>query len=219
MGLFFLNDLLTKSAYLIKEYGFAAWLKKILLLVAEVFIKHKEAVLFEKDLSEIIDPIHPRLGVKIRTGTQDDVPRLTQLLPGWSARIFCDRHRLLQGDIFFIAQIDNQMVHQTWISFKNYYVSLLNKKIVLREGEAYAYGAYTAPEFRSKNISIAVKSKLLMYLKAEGYKRCFFLVDLKTRPSTRSYEEVFGINQGTRISYWRILGYRSYCYQPYRGVK
>jgi RimJ/RimL family protein N-acetyltransferase len=215
MGLFFLADLFTKSAYYIKVNGFGAYLKTILLLIAEVFVKRQEAVLFEKDLSQIPRPIHPKGGVNIEIGTLNDVPRLTRLLPQWSARIF--RDRLLRGDIFFIAQIDNQIVHQVWISFKDKCVPLLNKKIVLREGETYLYHSYTAPEFRGKNVLPAVISKVLRHLKAQGYKRLFFLVDLKAHQSIRAYKRISGTNKGTIISYWRILGYRNYRYEPYRG--
>ncbi len=217
IGLFFLSDLFTKSAYYIKVNGFGAYLKKILFSIAELLVKHQEAVLFEKDLWEITGPIHPSRGVYIEIGTLNDVPRLTQLLPQWSVRIF--RDRLLRGDIFFTAQIGNQIVHQTWISFKDKWVPLLNKKIILREKEAYLYHSYTAPEFRGKNVFPTVISKVLRYLKAQGYKRCFFLVDLKTHQSTRAYERILGTNNGTIVSYWRILGCRNYHYEPYRKVK
>ena len=217
IGLFFITGLFRKSAYYIKVNGFGACLKEILLSIAEVFLKHREAVFFEKDLSEIPGPIHPHRGVKIEIGTSNDVPRLTRLLPWWSASIF--RDRLLRGNIFFIAQMDHQIFHQTWISFKEEYVPLLNRKIVLRKGEAYLYHIYTAPEFRGMNVFPAVIRNVLRYLKAQGYKRIFFLVDLKAHSSTRAYQRIFGTDKGTIISYWRILGYRNYCYEPYEGVK
>lgn len=217
IGLFFLTDFFTKSAYFIKVNGFGAYSKKILLSIAEVFIKHQETVLFEKDLSQIPGPIRPQQGVDIKIGTPNDVPRLTRLLPQWSARIF--RGRLLRGDIFFIAQIDNQIVHQAWVSFEDKWVPLLNKKIVLKEREAYLYQVYTASEYRGKNVLPAVISKVLKHLKAQGYKRLFFLVDLKAYQSTRAYEIISGTNKGTIISYWRILGLRNYRYQPYRRFK
>lgn len=68
IGLFFLTDLFTKSAYYIKVDGFGACLKKILLSIAEVFVKRQEGVLFERDLSEISRRIDPEPGVKIEIG-------------------------------------------------------------------------------------------------------------------------------------------------------
>jgi len=217
LDLFSLTDLSTKSYYYIKVHGFGAYLKKVLLLIAEVFVKHREAVLFEKDLSEIPELIHPKIGVDIKMGTDNDVPRLRQLLPQYSARIF--QSRLSKGDIFFIATINDKIIHQIWISFQDNYVALLNKEIVLKEGEVYSYHAYTAPEFRGNSVYTAVKRKLLGYLKAQGYKRCFFVVDLKTNQLTKAYERISGTDKGAIISYWRILGYRSYRHKPYRGVE
>jgi len=137
IGLFFLTEAFTISAYYIKVNGFGAYLKKILLLTAELLVKHREAVLFEKNLSEIPGFIRPERRVNIEIGAPDDVPGLTRLLPRWPARIF--KNRLLRGDIFFIAEIGNQIVHQTWISFKDPYVSLLNRRIVLKEREKHSF--------------------------------------------------------------------------------
>ena len=215
-GLFFLTNFCTKSVYYLKVNGFGACLKKTPWCLTGFFIKHQEAVLFEKDLSEIPGLVYPKGKIKVKMGTHQDVPRLTRLLPWCSASFY--RDWLSRGDIFFLAQIDNQIVHQTWISFKDNWVSLLNKKIVLREGEAYLYQIYTAPKFRDKEVCTAVQRRVLRYLKAQGYQKCFFLVNLKEHPSTRIYERFFGPIEGTLISYWRIMGYRSYRYEPYRGV-
>jgi len=217
LGLFFLTDLSTKSYYYIKVHGFGAYLKKVLLLIAEVFVKHREAVLFEKDLSEIPELIHPKIGVDIQMGTDNDVPRLRRLLPQYSARIF--RNRLSRGDIFFIARIDRRIVHQVWIAFRDKYVPLLNRRIILRQGETYRYHGYTDPEFRNRNIATAVRSRVLRYVKAQGYRKSYFLVDSKTHQLTKAHEKIFATKTGTVISYRRILGYRNYRHKPYRGVK
>jgi len=212
-NLLFLTEAFTISAYYIKVNGFGAYLKKILLSIAEIFVKHREAVLFEKNLSEIPGFIRPERRVNIEIGTPDDIPGLTRLLPRWPARIF--KNRLLRGDIFFIAEIGNQIVHQTWISFKDPYVSLLNRRIVLKEREAYLYHIYTAAEFRGNSILPAATSKVLGYLKAQGYKRLFFLVDLKAHRSARAYQRISTAEKGTVISHRRIFGWRSYRYAPY----
>jgi GNAT superfamily N-acetyltransferase len=217
IGLFFLTDLFTKSVYYIRVNGLGRYSKVVLFSIGKVFVKHQEAVLFEKDLSEIPAPVGPERGIKIQMGTHNDVPRLTRLLPQWSARIF--RDRLLRGDIFFTAQIGNQIVHQTWIALKGACVPFLNKKIILRKGETFLYHGYTASEFRGQNIFSAVIRKILRYLKAQGYKKVLFLVDLKTHCSTRAYQRIFATNKGTLISYWRILGYKNYRYQSYRGLE
>jgi len=194
-----------------------AYLKKILLLTAELLVKHREAVLLENDLSKIPELIHPKIGVDIQMGTDNDVPRLRRLLPQYSARIF--RNRLSRGDIFFIAQIDSRIIHQVWITFRDNYVPLLNRRIVLREGETYRYHGYTDPEFRTRNIATAVRNRVLRYLNAQGYRKSLFLVDSKTHPLTKAHEKIFATKKGTIISYWRILGYRHYRYERYRGVK
>jgi RimJ/RimL family protein N-acetyltransferase len=209
----FLTEAFTISAYYIKVNGFGAYLKKVLLSIAKIFVKHGEAVLFEKNLSEIPGFVRLERRVNIEIGTPDDVPGLTQLLPRWPARIF--HNRLSQGDVFFIAQVHNQIIHQVWLSFRDKWVPFLDKRIVLREGEAYLYQSYTAAEFRGNNILPATTSKVLRYLKAQGYKRLFFMVDLKAHRSARAYERISTAEKGTVISYWRILGWRSYRYAPY----
>ena len=216
-GLFFPTDLCRRSVYYIKVNGFVVFLKTVLLSIAELFVKHREAVLFEKSLSEIPELIDPKIAVDAWMGRDNDVPGLRRLLPQFTARIF--RNRLSRGDIVFIAKINDKIIHQMWISFKDNYAALLNKEIVLKEGEVYAYQAYTAPEFRGNNVHAAVIRKALRYLKAQGYKRCFFVVNLKTNQLTSAYERISGIDKGTIISYWRILGYRNYRHKPYRGVK
>jgi len=217
MGLFFLAEFFTKYAYYVKVNGLGACLKKILPLIAQVFIKHQEVVFFEKDLSHIPGSTHSEPRIRIETGTPNHVHGLTRLLPGWSSRIFQDR--LSRGDIFFVARAGNQIVHQTWISFEDKWVPLLNKKIVLKEREAYLYQVYTASEYRGRHIFAAVISKVLRYLKAQGYKKIIFLVDLKAHESKRAYQRIIGPDEGTIIYYWRILGCRNYRYQPYRRTK
>ena len=217
MGLFFLAEFFTKYAYYVKVNGLGACLKKILPLIAQVFIKHQEVVLFEKDLSHIPGSTHSEPRIRIEMGTPNHVHGLTRLLPGWSSRIFQDR--LSRGDIFFVARAGNQIVHQTWISFEDKWVPLLNKKIVLKEREAYLYQVYTASEYRGRHIFAVVISKVLRYLKAQGYKKIIFLVDLKAPQSKRAYQRTIGPDAGTIIYYWRILGYRNYRYQPYRRTK
>ena len=59
IGLCSLADPLTKSTYYLEVNGFGVFLKKILLSVAELFIKHREALLSEEDLSQIPGPHHP----------------------------------------------------------------------------------------------------------------------------------------------------------------
>ena len=49
MDLLVLAEFFTKYAYYVKVNGLGACLKKILSLIAQVFIKHQEVVLFEKD--------------------------------------------------------------------------------------------------------------------------------------------------------------------------
>ena len=217
MGLFFLAEFFTKYAYYVKVNGLGACLKKTLALIAQVFIKHQEVVLLEKDLSHIPASTRSVPTVSIERGRPNHVHGLTRLLPGWSSRIFQDR--LSRGDIFFVARAGNQIVHQTWVSFEDKWVSLLNKKIVLEEREAYLYQVYTALEYRGRHIFTAVVGKVLRYLKAQGYKKIIFLVDLKAPKSKRAYQRVIGLDAGTIISYWRILGFRNYRYQPYRRTK
>lgn len=212
-GLVHVIDLPTKSYSYIKVNGYIAYL----LLIAEVFVKHREAVLFEKNLSEIPELIDPKIAVDVRMGRDNDVPKLRRLLPRFPARVF--RSRLSRRDIFFIAKINDKIIHQMWSSFKDNYVPLLNKKIVLKEREAYIYHAYTAPEFRGNNVHAAVIRKALGYLKGQGYKRCFSVVNLKANQLTKAYERISGTDKGTIISYWRILGYKNYRHKPYRGVK
>jgi len=118
-----------------------------------------------------------------------------------------------------VARAGNQIVHQTWISFEDKWVPFLNKTILLKEREAYLYQVYTALEYRGRHIFTAVVDKVLRYLKAQGYKKIIFLVDLKAPKSKRAYQRVIGLDPGTIISYWRILGYRNYRYQPYRRTK
>jgi len=217
MGLFFLAEFFTKYAYYVKVNGLGACLKKILPLIAQVFIKHQEVVLFEKDLSHIPGSTHSEPTVSIEIGTPNHVHGLTRLLPGWSSRIFQDR--LSRGDIFFVARVGNQIVHQTWISFEDKWMPLLNKKILLKEREAYLYQVYTALEYRGRHIFTAVVGKVLRHLKAQGCKRITFLVDLKAPGLKRVYQRVIGFDAGTIISYWRILGFRNYRYQAYRRAK
>ena len=212
-GLVHVIDLPTRSYSYIKVNGYIVYL----LLIAEVFVKHREAVLFEKNLSEIPELIDPKIAVDVRMGRDNDVPKLRRLLPRFPARVF--RSRLSRGDVFFIAKINDKIIHQMWSSFKDNYVPLLNKKIVLKEREAYIYHAYTAPEFRGNNIHAAVIRKALGYLKGQGYRRCFSVVNLKGNQVTKAYERISGTVKGTIISYWRILGYKNYRHKPYRGVK
>lgn len=81
-GLVYVNDFPAKSYSYIKVNGYGAYF----LLIAGVFVKHREAILFEKDLSEVPELIHPKIVVDVRMGRDNDIPKLRRLLPWCSAR-------------------------------------------------------------------------------------------------------------------------------------
>ena len=212
-GLVYVINFPIKSYSYIKVNGCSAYF----LLIVGVFVKHREAILFEKDLSEVSELVQPKIVADVRMGKDSDLPKLRRLLPWCSARAF--RDRLSRGDIFFVAQVEEEIINQIWISFKYNYIALLNREILLEEGEAYIYHVYTAPEFRGNLVYTAVKRKALRYLKNRGYKKCFFVANLKTNQLTNNYAEISGTRKGTVISYWRVLGYKNYRHEPYRGAK
>ncbi len=210
-----ITALLAGCVYSARVAGVGVCLRRILVLTREMFVKCQEAVLFEKDLSVVDGRRHRVRGVIVRMGRYDDVPRLRQLLPRSPSGLFV--RRLSRGDIFFVAQSGEEIVHQVWITFKDRWVPFLDKRVVLREKEAYLYQSYTAPDFRGKNILPAVTSIALTYLKIKEYRKLLFHVDLKNHSSPQAYQRISTAEVGTTIRYRRILGFKSYRYESYRA--
>ena len=192
----------------IKTKGFLAFLGRIFIHIIEIFVKYRKAIIFEKDLSDKPMPASLRRDITIKIATIDDVDELQRLTQPDSPKIILDRFS--KDEICFVAKIGSQIVHQNWVSFNYDFIHILDKKFSLREGEAYVYGAYTSSKFRGRNIYPTVVNKVIRYLREKGYKKLYFLVDLKIHPSVKAYKRIFGTERGKVISYTRVLVFRIY---------
>lgn len=103
----------------------------------------------------------PLINVEIRKATFEDLDKFSKIAPGKRLKRFKDWYR--KGYECFIALKDGEIIYYQWLAFSDFYHQGLNMNLKIQEDEVYPIDVYTLPEYRMKNLHLAVDSQLFEY--------------------------------------------------------
>jgi len=136
----------------------------------------------------------------------NDLPRLEKVM--YQSRKAIEK-RFKKGDRCFVAEIDSRIAHYTWLCFGEEYLPSIEKRVRVKENEAYIYNVYTVPSFRREGLFSFVLGQVLKQLQDSGYKKLWVSV-LSNNLSSQNAFEKMGFEKETEIEYLRFLIFKKY---------
>jgi hypothetical protein len=125
-------------------------------------------------------------------------------------------HRLIadffeQGDLCFIGRTGGQIVSRVWITVDHpFTVYSKDHPVPLRPDQVYYYDAYTAPEFRGKNIYHYIKVVTSRLLRERYGKRyAISYIEAKNTSSLNAQKKI-GTSRAHKAGFVRLLGRKFY---------
>jgi len=184
--------------------------------------------LYERNLSDPIPDVHPRVEVEVTLADGADIEELLALAKtkGWpiprhleartggpagggSGAGAIGEGRNEEGipaqpsERCFVARVGREIVHSSWVREGGAIDYFVEPPIEseLRSGEAYFHTAYTSPTWRGKMIHSAVLREKLLYARRAGFRRAYSLVDADNIPSRKGVERL-GWHVAARIFFF-----------------
>ena len=137
-------------------------------------------VFTECDLSQPIRERQPVPGILAREATIED------------ARLFEDRalflERFNQGHRCFlgIEESTGKLTNYRWVNTSAAFIPELDRYLMLKPGDAYAYDLNTLPEFRRRGIDAYTRYYTYSYLQHTGYTRILAYIHGDNHPSLKA---------------------------------
>ena len=162
------------------EGGVKAVLTRGLKKLVRPAFKIGSLVFTESDLSKPFPELRPVPGIIAREATIEDV------------RLFEDQKLFLKrfndGDRCFmgIEEGTGKLANYRWIRTSAVFIPELDRYLILKPGEAYAYDLNTLPEFRRRGIDAFTRHYTYGYIRDIGYKKMLAYIHSDNRPSLRA---------------------------------
>ncbi len=140
--------------------------------IKEFFYLRRELIVFAGDMHnekwfvEGREPVKhsPYIDVEIRKAGPDDLEKFSKILPVKRLKMFAEWFK--KGHEAFIALKDGEIVYYQLLAFSDFYHRYIEMEFKIKEDEVYPIDVYTLPEYRMKNIHLAVDSLLFAYCKS-----------------------------------------------------
>lgn len=107
------------------------------------------------------------------------------------------------------GRADGTIVYVVWVGGCKIYSYLLDRWYTLAEEEAYAYGAYTLPEYRNLGIHKAAVARRTPILFRRGYRRQYTFIEHDNVPARRMPEQL-GFRKIGITGFAELFGIRLY---------
>ena len=137
-------------------------------------------VFTEADLTKPFPELRPVPGIIAREATIED------------ARLFEDQKLFLKrfndGDRCFIGieERTGKLANYRWINTSAAFIPELDRYLILKPGEAYAYDLNTLPEFRRRGIDAFTRHYTYGYIRDLGYKKMLAYIHGDNQPSLQA---------------------------------
>ncbi len=129
-------------------------------------VGYRRLVLLERRLDEPVPEISPRVEAEIRPLRRDD-DRAFEALGQGDAGVF--RNRLDGGRQCWGAWCSGSLRHAVWAASSEVWVEYLSCWLLLHNGVAYIYRAFTQPEYRRLGLGPATVAQCLRDLQLKGH--------------------------------------------------
>ena len=119
--------------------------------------------------------------------------------------------RIKAGNLCFVAYVDGQIAHYTWIVLGETDICEPWGKLRIESNSAYNFDGYSAPKYRGLGLGPFVFKEALDYLEKKGVSKVYALIDKYNKPSLRAAQKM-GYRLVGEIIFRSILKYRSFSY-------
>jgi ribosomal protein S18 acetylase RimI-like enzyme len=163
-------------------------LRQILGTLYMSVFRYDKSVVVEKILTDTSVKTETKIEVDFKIVQPDDFPKIANKFK----KLEIDAEKMFRsGDMCIVAEANGEIVHWTWVTFKENYVMEMEKKIrIPNSNSAYVYAVYTVPEYRRLGIAPKAMETLLSYLHDRGIRKVFALIHPSNFPSLRYFRKV-----------------------------
>jgi GNAT superfamily N-acetyltransferase len=204
--------MLSRAARIFREEGpRSLWLKTLDETCCrwEVIIEHR--------LDEPLVQMSARVPLVLSLLQEAEVDEYLCFRPGSDAATV--RSRLAAGEWGFVARHEGRLVSAVWwTANERVWIEYLACALSLAPEEAYAYDAFTAPEWRGQDVAPAMSSYAMQSIRAAGYRRGLSLVLPYNKQGWRADEKVHSLPVGV-IGYFKLGPWRWHFCRMKRGAR
>ena len=174
-------------------------------------VGYRRLLLLERPLQEPIAEVSPRLPVTI------DLLKMTEVAEYLKFRVettSCEvMAQLNAGHWCFVARHEGRIVAASWAADRRAWIFYLACEIRLLDGEVYVYDSFTRPDFRGQAVSPAIRTEMIRYFRAAGYRRMILGTVPENHANLQAVRKVgfrpFGVMGYIKIGPWRRDFYRT----------
>ncbi len=200
-----LNDILKTIRFVQNRDGWGG----VLLMTTQPFFEfHKQAFVLRRSLDDTIPTAVPRLDVVIRPAAAADLPLFAGIAPSLRLKRFAKK--LEAGEACIVGIYDNRVISTTWIGFAET-PTLVETPLKLTAKEAYLWGGYMDPQYRSKGVNTAMVYYTMHWLRDQGYEAVFMYTERYNKPVLRLCEKL-GFDVVSRLTSVRLLKWQKSWY-------
>jgi GNAT superfamily N-acetyltransferase len=206
------RDVLHRAARIFREEGLRSlWLKTL----AQTYCRWE--VILEHRLDESLAQLSARVPLVSGLLQEAEVDEYLRFRPNSDPATV--RSRLAAGEWCFVARHEGRLVGAVWWTInERVWIEYLACALSLAPQEAYAYDAFTAPEWRGQDIAPALYSYAMQSIRAAGYRRGLSLVLPYNKQGWRADEKVRSLPVGV-MGYVKLGPWRWHFCRMHRGAR
>lgn len=196
-----------------REHGLFGLCKSIALKLGRYIFETNEAFWWERDLSEPITDIQPRIPVEFDLyGAQETIGWIKKRKESWIYNPRELRVGLEEGHFFPNLKYQGKIIGYAKLGRGRVYISDYKKVIQLPEDTAICYDYHILPEFQGKFLSDFVMSENLKLARRLGFKKTQGNIPPWNVAAIRVVRKL-GFKKFKYVRSFRIFGIITYCYQ------
>jgi GNAT superfamily N-acetyltransferase len=131
-------------------------------------------IFFERQVSEPITEVVPKIPVQIRIATVDDIDKFKNMFDDKKCNLL--RQRFTRGEICFVAVVGEKVIAQQWVSYSDEYDPDNRLTVKVNSNEGYFFDTYVLPEYRNNRLHSALVASGLKYIYDRGLKKAIGIV-------------------------------------------
>jgi RimJ/RimL family protein N-acetyltransferase len=189
------------------DIGFKMSLKRFIGKVLNFVFTTNSAIWFEKDLTEKLVDIQPKIPIEIdMNSTSQTIEWLKSQNESWVTNPKEIAAALKYNHCWLSVRTNGNIIGCIKIGFRNPYITDYKRVIELPERMGFMYDSFIIPEQRGKGVVTYVAMQVLKFLKAQGYTRAGLHVPSWNKASLRAVEKM-GFKKVIYIKCFRIFDY------------
>ena len=185
------------------------WRSALIFLTLPVFEYH-HAYAYRRSLVEPIKLRPVDSDLTVRQATPADRKLFETIFPKFRIKRLIKK--MEAGELCMIAIHHDRIVGTCWAGFANG-PSVRDTALSIKADEAYMWGAFVVPEFRSRGIVSTLSNTLMIWLQAHGYAGAYQVINRGNAPSRKVAQKIgsdpIGEVLSVRLFKWKYKRYKS----------